>query len=93
MTAEDFCKHETNRTELYKLISDPVFILACGVLKKELEPSPRNGGVLNPTVGAGLYQQIAGVNHILDGLDRLTRPYEAPTRLTRKELLQEQPLT
>lgn len=91
MTAEEFSKSEVNRGELAKLLKNPLLMTALGVLKKELEPQSSNLGIANPVVGAARYQQIAGANHLIDGLARLIKPYVAPKKLTGKALSTELP--
>lgn len=83
MTPEEFTKDEVNRLELQKLLQNPVLMLALSVLKAELEPkSAGNDAISNPVLGASKYQQLAGANHMISGLERLTTPLTPLKKLT-----------
>jgi len=89
MTPEEFQSSETHRTELAILLKNPILKDAFAALKSELEPSSGNNAVGNPVVGASRFQQIAGANHIINGLDGLTKPYTKPKKLVGKTLRHE----
>ena len=92
MTAEEFQKHESNRFELSELLKKPILRTALDVLMAELEPSTASTAKLNPVLGASLYQQIAGANHIVLGLDRLTKEFRKPIVPRGKTLAKAPPL-
>jgi hypothetical protein len=92
MTASEFSKHENNRVALATLLLDPLLRQAFTVLLDELAPGAVNDGVINPVVGAARYQQIAGANHIVKGLERLTKPPKAKGEVPLRQLLPEPPL-
>ena len=74
MTSDEFTKDEVNRATLASVLKEPVLIAALAILKDELEPSADNTvAVANPVISASRYQQVAGANHILKGLQRLTQ--------------------
>lgn len=72
----EFQRHEENRKKLASVLKDPVLIEALEVLKEELDAYPGGVAESNPVVAAARYQQIAGVNHVLKGLTRLTKTPE-----------------
>lgn len=87
MTTAEFTKDETRRLKLAELLKDDVLREALEVLKSELEPKDvGNDALVNPVLGASKYQQIAGANHIIHGLQRLTAPFTEPKKLTGKTL-------
>ena len=92
MTSAEFAKHENNRVQLATLLTSPVLRQALDALRGDLKPGLSNDGVLNPVVAAARYQQLAGINHVIDGLEKLTKAPKPDTRLAMKELLPEPPL-
>ena len=92
MTTLDFSKHENNRVALAALLADPILQQALDALKEDAEPGLVNDGVVSPVVAAARYQQIAGANHIVLGLERLTKAPKARIETTLKQLLPEPPL-
>ena len=92
MTPFDFSKHENNRVALAAILANPLLQVALDALMGELQPGVVNDGVVSPVVAASRYQQIAGANHIVKGLDRLTRPPKEQVRPSLKQLLPEPPL-
>lgn len=87
MTADEFRHNETLRDDLAAILASTVLQQAIGILKAELEPTPGNAEVGNPVAGAARYQQIAGANHIILGLGKLTNPPVQRTALKGKVLL------
>ena len=92
MTSEEFTKHEANRAQLLEVLKSPVLQIALGILKQELEPTTSALTDANPVIGAAKFHQVAGANHILQGLGRLTQPYKTPVVVRGKQLLSEQSL-
>ena len=74
MTAEEFTRNEGDRNELARVLSNPVLQQAFAVLLDGMSPSSVNPGVADPAVAASLFQQIAGANHIVRSLSKLTQP-------------------
>lgn len=89
MTAEEFTKHEENRAELRKVLDTPILRTALAVLKDELEPRALPSLEANPVLAAARYQQMAGANYILKGLEALTEPMKVRKALTPKTLVPE----
>jgi hypothetical protein len=75
MTAEEFVRSDANRTEIENLLKNPTLLQAFDVLMGEISPSVDSVAKLNPVLAAALYQQVAGANHIVKGLRKLTLPY------------------
>lgn len=73
MTAEEFTRNDANRTRLIELLADPVLAAALAVLKGEKEPLSDSITLTNPVLAASRFQEICGVNHVLKGLERLTK--------------------
>jgi hypothetical protein len=92
MTSEEFTKHEANRAQLLEALGNPILQTALAILKQEMEPTTSALTDANPVVGAAKFHQVAGANHILQGLGRLTQPYKAPVVIRGKQLLPEQSL-
>ena len=92
MTSEEFTKHEANRAQLLEALENPILQTALAILKQEMEPTTSALTDANPVVGAAKFHQVAGANHILQGLGRLTQPYKAPAVIRGKQLLPEQSL-
>lgn len=79
MTSEEFTSDETRRTELQKILGDPTLVLALSIIAAEAQPDGTNDAIGNPVVGASRYQQLAGINHVLTGLRKLTK-FKTPVK-------------
>jgi hypothetical protein len=87
MTAEEFTKDDVNRATLASVLKEPILIQALAILKDELEPSADNlAAITNPVISASRFQQVAGANHILKGLQRLTQATIPRKALVGKQL-------
>ena len=84
-SAAEFSKHPQNRDELRKVLDTPIFKEALAILKEEMIPIAGSSTEGNPVVGAARYQQLAGANQIIRGLELLTQtPVERkPIRVKR----------
>ncbi len=84
---EEFTKHSVNRDALRAIIETDVFKQAVAALKDELDAYPGGVAENNPVVAAARYQQIAGINHVVKGLKRLTEePEEKKPRPSTKRI-------
>jgi hypothetical protein len=73
MTSDDFTRHEENRLALATLLSNPTLRTALDILKDEVAPAHGGAADANPVLAAAKYHIAAGANHVIDGLERLTR--------------------
>jgi hypothetical protein len=90
---EEFSRDENNRKQLAALLASPILKQAITLLLDELQPNSTNPGVSNPVVSAACFQQLAGANHIIKGLKRLTEEDKPRVRIAPRELLPEPPIT
>lgn len=89
MTPEEFQNDEARRNRLREILADETMIAALAILKDEKEPGVNGVTESNPTIAASRYHQVAGINHVLKGLERLTKPYQKPIALRGRQLLPE----
>lgn len=80
--SERFQSDQVRRAELETLLQHPTLKLALEALKDEVEPKVTDLTTANPVISAARYQHVAGANHILHGLQRLTREYAPPKKVT-----------
>jgi len=92
MTSDEFTKNEVNRHELAEVLKTPILQTALTILKSEIEPKIAPLLDSNPVASAAKFHQVAGMNHILMGLGRLTQPYKEPVVIRGKQLLSEKHL-
>lgn len=92
MTSEEFTKNEEFRLRLGNLLADPVLQLAFAALQGEM--SARTGGntEINHTQAASKFHQLAGANHIINGLQRLTQVQTVTRTPKIRALLPETPI-
>lgn len=83
MKSSDFSKHEENRVRLAALLADPTLQTAMACIKYEAEPRQTT----DPVLAAARYHFMAGVNHVLEGLGRLTQMPDDRKPLGTKQLL------
>lgn len=69
---EEFVSDEVNREHLRKEM--PFFLKALEAVKEQLEAGRINEGIVNPNIGNAYFQQLAGANHLINGLKELTKP-------------------
>ena len=69
---DDFVRDEANREHLRKEL--PFFLMALEAVKEQLEGKRVNEGIVNPNIGNAYFQQLAGANHLINGLGELTKP-------------------
>jgi hypothetical protein len=89
MNAKDFQSDPVRQQELASLLTHPTLQLALGILKDEIEPLPQPATEQSPVISTAKYHQIAGANHIVKGLSRLTLPYKPPVKITGRTLIPE----
>lgn len=69
---EDFVRHEENRERLRKEL--PFIRMALEAVKEVLEGKRINEGIVNPNIGNAYFQQLAGANYLITGLEELVNP-------------------
>lgn len=79
--SERFQSDQIRRAELETLLQHPTLVLAFEALKDEIEPKVTDLTTANPVISAAKYQNVAGANHILEGLKRLTREFAPPKKV------------
>lgn len=89
--AERFANDELKRATLEGVLRSPELHEALRILKDELEPEATDAAALgNPQLAVSQRHLVAGANHILKGLQRLTLIPPKPQRAPRaKPLLSE----
>lgn len=90
--AESFAADELKRETLLGVLRSRELHEALGILKDELEPDATDTAALgNPQIAISQRHLIAGANHIIKGLDRLTKAVKKPGKIVaNKPLLSEE---